>query len=173
MDEPMKKRYYMDLTAVGRRLRAVRTALDLSIERMQDISGYSRSLISAAENGLKKPSTVYLYTLFDKFNVNIHHVFSGKGPMFLDKSEPGETNAAEPPPKPQKTEEQQEKTPRDPRIDFIESDEKIKEMIFLMEKFDLVRYSMITEFVRFQVQNREMIDTLKKKLANENQEQNR
>ena len=54
------------------------------MDDLRDISGYSKSMISKAENGLKKPSISYLYALMDKYNVNINYILTGKGKMFLE-----------------------------------------------------------------------------------------
>lgn len=136
----------MDLPEVGARLKAVRETLKLSMDQMRDITGYSKSLISAAENGLKKPSTIYLFAMYHKFNVNIHYIFSGKGSMFLD-------TAGQPPP-PAKDEEKQDQSGAVP---FVET-EHIRELLYLMENVDMVRYAVLGYFIQYKSRNKHLIE---------------
>lgn len=75
----------MDLHDVGARLRSIREELGLTLEKMGDLANFSKSQISAAEKGEKKPSSLYLFTLAHHFNVNINYILTGKGFPFLDK----------------------------------------------------------------------------------------
>jgi transcriptional regulator with XRE-family HTH domain len=83
-NEKMNKKFNMNLHEIGKRLKAVRTSLDLSIEKIAQVTGFSKSLISEAENGRKKPSSVYLFGLLDQYKVNINFILTGAGEMFLD-----------------------------------------------------------------------------------------
>jgi transcriptional regulator with XRE-family HTH domain len=84
----MRKKYNLNLTKIGERLRGVREALHYTLEKMQEVTGFSKSLISAAEKGMKKPSAIYLFALLDRFGVNLNYVFNGKGAMFMPGAEP-------------------------------------------------------------------------------------
>jgi len=83
----MNNKFNQNLPDIGKRLKAVRTALDFSIEKIALTTGFSKSLISEAENGRKKPSSVYLFGLLDQFKVNINYILTGNGGMFLDRSD--------------------------------------------------------------------------------------
>jgi len=83
----MNRRTNMNLDEIGKRLKIVRVNLGLSIEKISKITGFSKSLISEAENGRKKPSSVYLFGLLDQYKVNVNYILTGKGPMFLDRSD--------------------------------------------------------------------------------------
>lgn len=146
----MKKRYSMDLDEMGGRLRAVREALKLTMEDMRNITGYSKSLISAAENGLKKPSVIYLYALFDKYDVNVHYIFNGEGPMFLDE------------PEIEKTEQTPEKDKKSKQLT-----DNFHEMMELMEEVEMVRYAMLTYFIRYKTENKRIIDQLLEEIRQE------
>jgi transcriptional regulator with XRE-family HTH domain len=129
----MKKKYDLDLVAIGKRLRDIREALNITLEKMQEITGFSKSLISAAEKGQKKPSSIYLYFLLDRFNVDLNYVFSGKGNMFkriprlLDPGDPDLGHSCE-------------------------------ELIYMIENVELVRYAMMTEYIKFKAQNKALIN---------------
>jgi len=82
----MNKRINMNLGEIGKRLKIVRVNLGLSIEKISKVTGFSKSLISEAENGRKKPSSVYLFGLLDQFKVNVNYILTGNGQMFLDQS---------------------------------------------------------------------------------------
>jgi transcriptional regulator with XRE-family HTH domain len=129
----MSKKYNLDLTAIGKRLRDIREALDITLEKMQEISGFSKSLISAAEKGQKKPSSIYLYVLLDRFHVDLNYVFSGKGNMFrhipklLDPGDPDLGHTCE-------------------------------ELVYMIENIELVRYAMMTEYIKFKAQNKTLIN---------------
>ncbi len=130
----MKKPEGLKLKEVGARLRAARKALGLTIDGMYHKTGFSRSLISDAENGLKKPSSIYLFYLLDLFNVNINYIFKCEGSMFLPKIEI--------------------------KGDFGADTEKVSELIKLMENLDLVRYEMLSHFIKFKTENRKVIEEL-------------
>jgi transcriptional regulator with XRE-family HTH domain len=140
----MKEKYHINLAEVGERLRAVRRYLRLTMEQMRDITGYSKSLISAAEKGKKKPSTIYLFAILDKFSVNINYIFNGKGPMFL---EPGEE--------------------KNVSISFLELKKNIRELFYLMENVDMVRYAVLSFFLKYKIENKRIIDELLEQKLNE------
>ena len=138
----------MDLTDVGTRLRATREALKLTMEQMRDITGYSKSLISAAENGLKKPSTIYLYAMMDKFDVNINYIFSGKGGMFL-------ASAGE-----EKGQDKGAIGPSSSSLSPGSADRNIQDLFYLMENVDMVRYAVLSFFIRYRTENKHVIEEL-------------
>ncbi len=140
----------MDLAEVGKRLKAVRDHLSLSMEKLRQITGYSKALISAAEKGQKKPSAIYLYALFDKFNVNIHYIFSGSGSMFLDEDtenvpvdSPGVETAD---------------VSADPTDASMDDDSR--ELFYLIENVDMVRYAMLSHFIQYKTENHLIINQL-------------
>ena len=143
----MKKRYFMDLSEVGARLRAARETLELTMEQMRDITGYSKSLISAAENGLKKPSTIYLYAMMDKFNIDINYIFSGRGRMFLEAGQAGEE---------QKEQDRAESLD----LSLVKSDENIRDLFYLMKNVDMVRYAVLSFFLQYRTQHKHVIEEL-------------
>lgn len=131
----MNKKYNLDLTSIGKRLRDIREALNITLEKMQEITGFSKSLISAAEKGQKKPSSIYLFALLDRFNVDLNYVFSGKGNMFrhipklLDPGDPDLGHTCE-------------------------------ELVYMIENVELVRYAMMTDYIKFKARNKTLINDI-------------
>ncbi len=123
----MRKKYNLNLTGIGSRLRQVRESLKLTLEKIHDLTGFSVSLISAAENGQKKPSAIYLAALHELFNVNLHFIFTGKGQPFLSKS-----------------------AGKDGKPQFSDTYE---EMLYFLENFEMVRYAIMTEYLKFKIQH--------------------
>lgn len=131
----MKKKYNFNLKEIGNRLKAVRKKLNVTIEKMHEITGFSKSLISEAENGIKKPSTIYLFELLNNFNVSADYILTGKGEMFLPEME---------------DEEQQ------PLIFADDYDE----LFFLVNNVDMVRYEMLSYFINYKTRNKSTINKL-------------
>lgn len=150
----MKKRYPIDLEAVGGRLRAVRDELKLSMEQMREISGYSKSLISAAENGLKKPSVLYLYALYHRYNVNIHYIFSGEGDMFLGSR--ADSGAPDMVPEPETADGGRDA----PSFDWVGEDPNLRSLFHLMENVDMVRFAVLSHFIEYRTQHKQLIEEL-------------
>jgi transcriptional regulator with XRE-family HTH domain len=130
----MKKKYNLNLTEIGGRLKTLREDLKITLDKMHRITGFSTSLISAAENGLKKPSAIYLAALLELYHVNLNWVFTGKGPVFLPQAE--EKNG---------------------KLHF---DDTYDEMTYMLENVEMVRYAMLTEYLKFKIQHPHEIDLL-------------
>jgi len=126
----MKELAEMDLHTIGDRLRKVRLSLNLSILKISEMTGFSKSLVSDIETGKKKPSSIYLYGLLTLFNINTNYILTGEGSIFLD----------DPP----------------------ELDNDIGEMVDLMQRVDLVKYSMLSFFIDFKTRNKDVIEILLK-----------
>lgn len=129
MNEKLKK----NLIEIGTRLRAVRKTLRLTIYEMHQKTRFSKSIISEVENGKRLPSSIYLFALADEFNVNINYLFTGKGEMFL---------------------------PEEPifKRDFGRDQEKIEELLFCLENYDVARYNILTAFTQFKRDHQDLLD---------------
>ena len=128
----MKKKYNLNLNEIGERLKYIRDTIGYTLEKMGDITGFSTSLISAAEKGQKKPSAIYLFALLEQFNVNLNYVFSGKGSMFLSGSAP-----------------KKEPTSTD--------DANFQEMIHMLENVPIVKYALMSEYLLFKSKHTDTI----------------
>ena len=123
----MNNKIDADLKPIGKRLLAVRKLFKLNQEEIGKITGYSKSLISAAENGVKKPSSQYLYGLLTQFNVDANWVLTGKGDMFLD----GRNDSPE--------------------------DKDVKELFTMMKKVKILRYAVLAFYYEYANRNDELI----------------
>jgi len=131
----MSKKITLDQKEVGRRLREIRNLLGLTLDKIHDITGFSKSLISEAENGLKKPSPLYLFALLDKFNINVNYILSGKGNPFLTE-----------------TEEEQ--------VLNAEDTQSLKDLVYLVKNVDIVRYATFEFIAKYKRENASMIDDI-------------
>jgi len=122
-----KKKPGIDLKQIGQRLEAVRKALALTLVKMEEIIGLSKSQIAAAEKGEKKPSTTYLHGLITHFKVNINYILTGNGDMFLDRKN--------------KTEEEKD----------------MDELFDLMRKVRMVRYAVLSFFQEYMKRNKDLV----------------
>ncbi|MFC2156060.1 helix-turn-helix domain-containing protein, partial [Acidobacteriota bacterium] len=73
----------LKLTDIGIRLRCLRDTLNITLEKMKELTGISRSYISDFERGRKLPSSKYLFFLIEDFDADINYIFTGRGEMFL------------------------------------------------------------------------------------------
>jgi transcriptional regulator with XRE-family HTH domain len=128
----MKQKHNLDLKEIGSRMKSARLALNMTIEQIHQMVGFSKSLISEAEHGLKKPSSIYLHALLDKFNVNINYILNGEGRMFIT----GEEIAAD---------------------GFGRDSELVKELLDYMQEVDLVRFSVLAFFMEYKEKHKELI----------------
>lgn len=124
----MNRRINMNLGEIGRRLKIVRVNLGLTIDKISKVTGFSKSLISEAENGRKKPSSVYLFGLLDQFKVNVNYILTGNGQMFLDQSS--------------------------------SMDEEVRELFYMLEKVNLVKYAVLGFFIEYKTRNKDVIEEL-------------
>jgi transcriptional regulator with XRE-family HTH domain len=150
----MKKKYNLDIEAVGKRLRETREELNMTLEKMSEISGFSKSLISSAEKGLKKPSAIYLFALLDQFGVNLNYIFNGKGQMFLPVPGAGGEGIKE---------EKNEAVKKTPAQAFVD---EYTEMLYMIENSHMVKYWLLSNYLNYKTQNAQSID----KILNEREE---
>lgn len=145
MSSEKDKNRDLDLKSVGARLKEVRDTLGLTLEKIHEATGFSRSLISEAENGIKKPSSIYLFALLDRFNVNANYILAGRGAMFISDS----------PLTPAKSYGRPDD--KSPAVKFVE---EYAEMMTYIENVDMVKYAMLSYFISFKTQNYSVIKKL-------------
>lgn len=127
----MSKKIVIDLKDIGGRLKEVRNKIGCTLSELQEMCGVAKSTISEMETGLKKPHHLYLYLLSTKYNININWIFSAKGSMFLDY---------------------------EIKLNFGEDNERIKELIYLLEKSPAFRYETLRHYIEFIEKNKDLID---------------
>lgn len=124
------KKVEMDLVAIGERLRRVRKTLNLTIGKISSNIGLSSSLISDFEKGKKKPSSLYLYGLMQNFKINVHYIFTGEGDIFMKKTS------------------------------HLDLDPAIEEMLEVMTKLEVARYTILAQFHDFKIRYRHILKEL-------------
>ncbi len=125
----MKKELVNEISNISERMKEVRKRLGLTMDRMADSMGFSKSIISEVESGKKKPPFVYILGLYHEFNVNIMYLFSGEGEMFLENQV---------------------------RLDKLPPE--IHQMVSMMEKVPAVKYAMLLHFSEYRQRNKDIIE---------------
>jgi transcriptional regulator with XRE-family HTH domain len=126
----MRNKIDPDLKSIGQRLLAVRKHFNLNQEEIGKITGYSKSLISAAEKGEKKPSSQYLYGLLTQFDVDVNWILTGKGEMLPDSHN---------------------ESPED---------KDVNELFKMMKKVKILRYAVLAFYYEYLKRNEELIDKI-------------
>ncbi len=68
----------LDLTAIGKRLKKVRTDNNLKQSEMADLLGLGRTIVSTMEKGDSSPTPATLFKLKITFNTSIDWLLTGK-----------------------------------------------------------------------------------------------
>lgn len=123
----MSSNINFNVEQIGLRLREVRKKLGKTLEQMRDITGLSTGGISEMEKGLKKPSSVYMFALKRRFDININWVLTGVGTMFSPDIELD--------------------------LDFGEDNKLIQELILCIKNVDIVRLDILSYFSKFKREN--------------------
>jgi transcriptional regulator with XRE-family HTH domain len=134
----MSKDKTFDLKQIGRRLREVRKKLGKTQEEMRQITGLSTAGISEMEQGLKKPSSVYMFALKTNFDVNINWILTGEGTMFSPDIEL--------------------------ELTFGDDNKIIQELILCVTNLPFVRYHMLKCFLELKRENPHEVEGQVKKV---------
>lgn len=132
------ERKNIDLPVIGERLRKVRKALGMTLDKLGEISGLSTSGISDMEKGKTKPSSLYLHALSGEFNVNTNWILTGKGTMFQADIEFD--------------------------LSFGEDNELVKELIHCLRKVNVARFEILRNFADFKRDHKDLIEEIKKEI---------
>lgn len=127
----------LDTIEIGNRLKKVRKSIDLTLNDIKEISGFSIPTISDIERGKNKPNLEYLLLLAEKFNVNLNWVLTGKGAMFDDF---------------------------DITWGFGKDNEIVKELIYLLENSPSIRFTILQYFVDLKESKKETIESVLSKM---------
>lgn len=134
------------LIEIGYKIRKVREALKLKNSELADDIGFNRSSINRYESGKTPPGIKTLYRLGEKFNISLDWLICNKGEMFYKEmvvNEPQKETIDVPLPPPQ------------PTLDSLPGD--IRELLEHMERIPLLRYKILTHFLEFKGQNKELV----------------
>jgi len=119
------------LKEIGLRLKEVRKSLNLTQEKLKEETGLSIGFISGIETGKKRPSSILLFYLAHRYNVNINYLLTGKGDRIFKESYLEKSR----------------------HIDFGRDKHVIEELLYYLEHYDLARYSILTSFLKFKKEN--------------------
>jgi transcriptional regulator with XRE-family HTH domain len=123
---------------IGGRVRKVRSRLGLSQQRMATLLDMAKISLNRIERGLNYPSALTLTRLAKQFDVSIDWLLCNRGSMFPAKEK-------------SKNESDEGKS-----SGLFERD--VEELVNLMRRSPLVRYSMMDHFQRFKMENQAFID---------------
>lgn len=143
----LKKNLNNDFFDIGKRLKEVREALKLTLDRIHEVSGTARSYIAEFERGRKLPSAKYLLCLSEKYDVNLNYIFKGSGRMFVhqDDSPAGRTNS----------------------FDFGKHNQEINEMLVCISGIPHALYVILGCFAEYKVIYKEIIDRYMESSSND------
>jgi len=116
-----KKTELFNKKETGGRLKETRRAIKKTQKEIAGLCGLPTSMISEMESGNKKIHPAYLHLLASEFNVNLHWIFTGKGLMFM--------------------------SPVELSWDFGRDNERIMEMIYLLENSTIMRFEILISYV--------------------------
>lgn len=116
----MSDKKSFDVREIGSRLKEVRKKLAKTQGDMSKATGLSPAGISEMEKGFKKPSSVYMFQLRMKYDVNINWILTGEGTMFRPTLEL--------------------------ELDFGEDNDVIKDMVLAIKRDKSVRYEILVYF---------------------------
>lgn len=119
------------LKEIGPRLKEVRKSLNLTQEQIKEETGLSIGFISGIETGKKRPSSILLFYLAHKHNVNVNYLLTGRGDRIFSESYLEKSR----------------------HIDFGRDGQVIEELLYYLEHYDLARYSILTSFLKFRQEN--------------------
>jgi len=79
------------LIEFGKRIKAIRKALDMKQQDFAEGIDLSGSFLSEVENGKYKPGFKFYNNLLQKYNVNLNYLLTGEGDMFNKNKDLEET----------------------------------------------------------------------------------
>lgn len=125
----------LSLKEIGSRLQMIRKALAMRQKDLAQELQVSNATLSQIESGQTGPRLEMIVFLSSKFNVSLHFLLYGQGEMFSDEK-PGRAY---------------------PLVPAKEMDDSLRELLDYIEESPLVRYSVLSFFRKFLLDNRALI----------------
>lgn len=135
----MKKRKEELIKAFGLRIKKVREYLGMKQKDFAESIGMASSSISEVECGKTSPGFEFFYKLSKKYKINPTYLLHGEGAMFLPEAEEADNKAGP------------------GKKDYGDSNRKIHELLWYMERSDMLKYSILESFSRYLLKNEEDI----------------
>jgi len=125
----------LSLKEIGSRLQMIRKALAMRQKELAQELQVSNATLSQIESGQTGPRLEMIAFLSSKFNVSLHFLLYGQGEMFSDEK-PGRAYPLGP---------------------AKEMDDSLRELLDYIEESPLVRYSVLSFFRKFLLDNHVLI----------------
>lgn len=138
-----------ELIQFGKRVKAIRKALHLLQKDFAIALGISGGYLSEIEAGKTKAGFDFIRNITRAHDINPNYLLHGTGPMFSSPSLLNEVNSVPP-----------------PSVDFGWDNEEVKEMLDYMQKFSIVRFTMLSFFKNFIFKRRTLLEEELKKMKN-------
>lgn len=122
---------------VGLRLKEIRWKLQITQEQFGEKLGIKGSTMAKHENGFCFPTGKMLNILASKYNVSMDYLLCGRGTLYYKDRDSRDSSHIK---------------------DIIGEDKEMEELFSLMSSVPLVRYSILSYFQRFKLENNELID---------------
>ena len=121
---------------VGLRLKELRRKLNMSQAQLGEKMGIKATTLAKHENGICFPTGKMLNILASQYNVSMDYLVCGRGTLFYeDKDTPDSIH-----PK-----------------NIMSGDKELEELISLVSSMSWVRHAVLSYFLRFKLENRELI----------------
>jgi transcriptional regulator with XRE-family HTH domain len=128
------------LDEVGERVKSIRKSMDLTLRSLGDNIGMAASYISEIEKGKTKPGFEFIYKLSRLYKVNPLYLLYGEEPVYLEEEGAGQAEK--------------------PSYNFSEGEiaRKVEELLWYMERSEMVRFAIFEAFARYKRTNAKMIE---------------
>ena len=134
------------LIEIGYKLRKVREAFKLKYSELAVNIGSGKASYTRYEQGKTPPKLITLYELSEKYNVSLDWLIRNKGEMFYKEKEEIE---------PVKEIIEVPVPPSEPTLNSLPVD--IRELLDYMERIPLLRYEILTYFLKFKDKNKDLV----------------
>jgi transcriptional regulator with XRE-family HTH domain len=123
------------VVAVGKRLKALRKKLGMTLDDLGEKANLSRSYLSEFERGVKLPTSRHMMWLHKTFRVNLNYLYLSDDEMFLEP------------------EARQEEI-----LDFGTQKEYVDDMLRVMADIPHALFFMLGHFQQYKMEYRKLVD---------------
>lgn len=86
MSSVLKKKIFIEKNNIGERIKKVRLANNLTLQKFADSTGYAHGFLSEIERGKKPPSDTLIILLSSLYEINKHWLLTGEGEMYAESA---------------------------------------------------------------------------------------
>ena len=138
------------IDSFARWLKAIRKRLKINQDDFCKRMNISKTNLSKVENGKSKPGYGFFFNIVKEFNINLHYLFFGEGPMF---------NTGE--------QDNKDLSPFYPGHNDYD-DENIREFLYRFFNSKYLQYRIMSEYIKIYAESSNLIDDeVKKKESRE------